>query len=65
MDRQTIIELDREIAHMPADQQLELTRQGNRIIKGTGTEDAKAKGREYMRKYKARIALAHQRGILK
>lgn len=60
----TAQELDQEIANMTLEEQNELTTKGSRILKGTDTDEGRAKAREYMRRYKQRIALATQRGIL-
>lgn len=64
MDRKTAAALDNEIAQMSEAQKKQLTTIGNRILKGSGTEETKRKQREYMRRYKARIALATQRGLM-
>lgn len=64
MDRHTAAELDQEIANMTEEEQKHLATQGSRILKGTGTSEGKSKGRDYMRRYKARIALAAQRGLI-
>lgn len=64
MDKQTAERLDQEIRHMTEEEQARLATQGNRILKGIGTEEGKSRNREYMRRYRARIALATQRGII-
>lgn len=64
IDKTTAQELDQEITNMTPEEQDELTTIGSRILKGTGTDEGRTKAREYMRRYKQRIALAAQRGIL-
>ena len=68
LDKQTAAQLDAEIAAMPIQDQRELSRIGNRIVNGLDTPDGAEKRRayqeEYQRKYRARIALAKQRGLL-
>lgn len=68
LDKQTAAQLDAEIAAMPKQDQRELSRLGDRIIKGidtpAGRERKNAYQAEYMRKYRARIALAKKRGLL-
>ena len=68
IDKQTAAILDAEIAAMPEEQRHELARIGNRIIRGLdtpeGQERKNAYQMDYMRKYRARIALAKQRGLL-
>mgnify|MGYP001445125937 CR=1 FL=1 len=60
----TAQELDQEIANMTLEEQDTLSIMGSRILKGNNTDEGRAKAREYMRRYKQRIALATQRGIL-
>ena len=68
LDKRTAAELDAEIANMTDQEQQELSRIGNRIINKLDTPDGAAKRKayqaEYMFKYRARIALAKQRGLL-
>ena len=64
LDKTTAQELDQEIERMTEDEQNQLATQGSRILKGTGTDEGRKKAREYMRRYKQRIALAAQRGML-
>ena len=68
LDKRTAAELDAEIAAMTDQEQQELSRIGNRIINKLDTPDGAAKRRayhaEYQQKYRARIALAKQRGLL-
>ena len=68
LDKRTAAELDAEIANMTDQEQQELSRIGNRIIKGLDTEEGRERKNAYqagyMRKYRARIALAKQRGLL-
>ena len=69
LDKRTAAELDAEIANMTDQEQVELSRIGNRIINKLDTPDGAAKRKayqaEYMFKYRARIALAKRRGLLK
>ena len=69
LDKRTAAELDAEIANMTDQEQVELSRIGNRIINKLDTPDGAEKRRayhaEYQQKYRARIALAKQRGLLK
>ncbi len=64
LDRNTATELDDEIARMTEEEQAELSRTGGRILKQMDTPEGKAKWADYMRKYKARIALAAARGLI-
>ena len=68
LDKRMAAELDAEIANMTDQEQQELSRIGNRIIKGLDTEEGRERKNAYqagyMRKYRARIALAKQRGLL-
>ena len=68
LDKRTAAELDAEIANMTDQEQVELSRIGNRIINKLDTPDGAARRKayqaEYMFKYRARIALAKQRGLL-
>lgn len=68
LDKRTAAALDAEIAAMTEQEQRELARVGNNIIKGLDTPEGRAIKNayqvEYMRKYRARIALAKQRGLL-
>lgn len=69
LDKRTAAELDAEIANMTDQDRHELARIGNRIINGLDTPEGAEKRRayhaEYQQKYRARIALAKQRGLLK
>jgi len=63
LDRSTATKLDDEIARMTEEEQAELSRAGGQILKKTNTPEGKAKWADYMRRYKARIALAASRGL--
>lgn len=68
MDRKTAAKLDAEINAMPEDEQRELETLGDKVIKGRDTAEGRMKYNaaqtQYMRKYRKRIALARQRGLL-
>lgn len=56
-------EIDRRLANMTEDQLNELDTQGGKILKKT-SDVSKERQRGYMRKYRQRIALAKQMGII-
>ena len=64
LDKETARQLDAEIMQMSEDQQHKLSTKGNRILKGMDTGGGKKKAREYMVMYRARIALAEERGLI-
>lgn len=61
--REQRTEIDRHLAAMTAEQLDELDTQGGRILAQT-SETPKEKQREYQRRYRQRIALAKQMGII-
>lgn len=57
--------LDLELEQRTPDELHELAQRGARILRGgSDPDEAREKARQYMRRYRAKIALAAQRGLL-
>lgn len=57
--------LDQEVEQRTPEELHELAQRGARILRqGNDPDEARKKARQYMRRYRAKIALAEQRGLL-
>ena len=62
---EVIRSLDQEIGQRTPEELQELAQRGARILRqGNDPDKAREKARQYMRRYRAKIALAEQRGLL-